>query len=62
MMTKSKVDLNETKKRKEKRKNVSVSQGGIIRIRCDVFCLLYFRGLGKQGYQCQGEKTHIHCY
>lgn len=22
------------------------------------FCLLYFRGLGKQGYQCQGEKTH----
>lgn len=31
---------------------------GITRIRCDVFCLLYFRGLGKQGYQCQGEKTH----
>ena len=29
-----------------------------MRIRCDVFCLLYFRGLGKQGYQCQGEKTH----
>lgn len=31
---------------------------GMIRIQCDVFCLLYFRGLGKQGYQCQGEKTH----
>lgn len=29
-----------------------------MRIRCDVFCLLYFRGFGKQGYQCQGEKTH----
>lgn len=27
---------------------------------CDVFCLLYFRGLGKQGYQCQGEKDTNH--
>lgn len=24
------------------------------------FCLLYFRGLGKQGYQCQGEKDTSH--
>lgn len=24
------------------------------------FCLLYFRGLGKQGYQCQGEKDTNH--
>lgn len=24
------------------------------------FCLLYFRGFGKQGYQCQGEKDTSH--
>jgi hypothetical protein len=26
------------------------------------FCLLYFRGLGKQGYQCQGEKDTSHVF
>lgn len=39
-------------------KRMCLKKGGITKIPCDVFCLLYFRGLGKQGYQCQGEKTH----